>query len=160
MNAKEMESVIKALQTTVQEQGAAIQAHVEAHMHLVQRADNIVTDFTAELAKRDETITTLQGAMDEIFNKFGGLLAELGETVADHTAKIDGRNKSAPTKRNMTDADALEVLTGQYKDLSHKEAAEKIGLTYAQVYSARLEFTFKHVHKTLRDEKWVNPWSK
>lgn len=76
------------------------------------------------------------------------------------TAMVAGRNKSAPLKRNMVDADALRVLTGDLKDQDHKDAAEIIGLTYAQIYSCRLQFTFKHVHKILRDENWKNPWSK
>ena len=73
---------------------------------------------------------------------------------------VDGRNRSAPTKRNMRDEDALAVLTGEFKDLDHKQAAAAIGLTYAQVYSCRLGFTFKHVHKTLRDNKVVLPWKR
>jgi hypothetical protein len=76
------------------------------------------------------------------------------------TALVAGRNKSAPLKRNMVDADALRVLTGDLKDQDHKDAAEIIGLTYAQVYSCRLEFTFKHVHKALKNDKWKNPWAK
>lgn len=82
------------------------------------------------------------------------------EIVDDLRTKVEGRNKSAAVKRNMTDADALRVLTGDLFEIPHKDAAEAIGLTYAQIYSARLEFTFKHVHKDLRDEKWVNPWAK
>lgn len=73
---------------------------------------------------------------------------------------VDGRNRSAPTKRNMRDEDALAVLTGIYKDLDHKQAAAAIGLTYAQVYSCRLGFTFKHVHKQLRDQKITLPWKR
>ena len=63
---------------------------------------------------------------------------------------------------NTTDEDALRVLTGDLREISHKEAKKKIGLTYAQVYSCRLEFTFKHVHKDLRDnvKEWKNSWSK
>jgi hypothetical protein len=83
-----------------------------------------------------------------------GLSARLGEMEA----LVKGRNRSAPTKRNMTDADALAVLNGAVATLEHKDAGEQIGLTYAQVYSCRLEYTFKHVHKQLRDAGWKNPW--
>jgi hypothetical protein len=72
--------------------------------------------------------------------------------------KVGARNKSAAVKRNMTDDDARRVLTGDQKDINHKEAGANIGLTYAQVYSCRMEFTFKHVHKELRDTGWKNPW--
>lgn len=91
---------------------------------------------------------------------FGPQLKELATTVEDLRVKVEGRNKSAAVKRNMTDADAKAVMTGEWKDLGHKAAGEKAGLTYAQVYSCRLEFTFKHVHKELRESGWVNPWAK
>ena len=91
---------------------------------------------------------------------FSTRISALEEQVARLTALVEGRNKSAATKRNMTDADALRTLTGDVKDMGHKETAELVNLTYAQVYSCRKEFTFKHVHKELRDQKWVNPWTK
>jgi len=85
-----------------------------------------------------------------------GLLAR----VTDLEARVRGRNRSAPTKRNMTDADAVRVLTGDVTALGHKEAGEAVGLTYAQVYSCRMEYTFKHVHKKLRDDGWKNPFTR
>lgn len=85
-----------------------------------------------------------------------GLIVRLAEVEV----LVRGRNRSAPTKRNMTDADAERVLRGDVKDLGHKEAGEQIGLTYAQVYSCRMEYTFKHIHKKLRDEGWKNPFVK
>jgi hypothetical protein len=84
----------------------------------------------------------------------------LMETVARLQELVEGRNKSAPTKRNMTDADARRCLVGDTKDLDHKEAAAAMGLTYAQVYSCRMQFTFKHVHKALKDEGLFGPWNK
>lgn len=72
---------------------------------------------------------------------------------------VGGRNKSAPVKRNMTDDDARRVMTDpEIAKLDHKEAAAAVGLTYAQVYSCRKTFTFKHIHKELRDSGWKNPW--
>lgn len=85
-----------------------------------------------------------------------GALARLSEMES----LLRGRNRSAPTKRNMTDEDAVRVLTGDVAGLGHKEAGEAIGLTYAQVYSCRLEYTFKHVHKKLRDGGWKNAFVK
>lgn len=149
----------------------------EAHMHMVQRVDNIVEGFKKELAMRDERIDNLVESMDiarreltaihEQNSGMQALIDGLCDSVGSVKAVCDeleplvkGRNKSAAVKRNMTDTDATRVLTGDLKDMSHKDAAEVIGLTYAQVYSCRLEFTFKHVHKELRDAEWKNPWSK
>jgi hypothetical protein len=81
-------------------------------------------------------------------------------TVARLVALVDGRNRSAPTKRNMRDEDALAVLTGEFREMDHKQAASAIGLTYAQVYSCRLGFTFKHVHKELRMAGVELPWKR
>ena len=159
---------LNELEALVVEQAAKLQAQIEAHMHLVQRADNIVEGFKQELAARDERIQTLSASVDH----YSQLCALHEAQIEERTARIEtleklvmARNSSAPTKRNMTDEDALKVLTGDLKDLSHKDAAEKAGLTYAQVYSCRLEFTFKHVHKALRDAAtpdapWVNTWAK
>jgi hypothetical protein len=88
------------------------------------------------------------------------MIAELGVTVQRLAMLVDGRNRSAPTKRNMRDEDARDVLVGEAKDLDHKQAASFVGLTYAQVYSCRLGFTFKHVHKELRDSGWRSPWKR
>lgn len=82
----------------------------------------------------------------------------LTERVREIESLIRGRNRSAPVKRNMTDDDARRVLVGDVKDLGHKEAGEQIGLTYAQVYSCRLEYTFKHIHKELKGDGWKNSW--
>lgn len=155
MKPAEMEALIIA-------QGEKIQAMQEARMHLVQRADSIVEDFKQELAVRDGAFQEHRALM------LAGMrdLIEEAKTLTARVEKIEtlvlARNASAATKRNMTDEDALRVLTGDLRDMSHKEAAEKIALTYAQVYSCRLEFTFKHVHKDLRDnvQGWKNPWSK
>lgn len=85
---------------------------------------------------------------------------ELEDKVAELSVKIEGRNKSAPIKRNMTDKDAMDVLQGAYAEMDHKTAAAASGLTYAQVYSARGGFTFKHVIHDLEKAGWKNPWEK
>ncbi len=43
----------------------------------------------------------------------------------------------------MTEADAKRVISGDLKDMKHGKAAEALGLSYGQVYSARKGFTFK-----------------
>ena len=88
------------------------------------------------------------------------VVGEIMGRIEELETLVKGRNRSAPTKRNMTDEDALRCATGDVADLDHKQAADKLGLTYAQVYSFRLEYTFKHVLKTLRDGGWKNPWLK
>lgn len=186
MNMKELEALVikqgeylQRAEAQVREQAVQLQAAQEAHMHLVQRADNIVEGFKKELAGRDERIEQLSTAFDAARRELTAVHSQnsemrgyqdgMNDTLFGAVGRIEtleklvlARNASAPTKRNMTDEDALKVLIGDLKDFSHKDAAEKAGLTYAQVYSCRLEFTFKHVHKELRDNRtdWKNPWAK
>jgi hypothetical protein len=42
-------------------------------------------------------------------------------------------------------------MLGDLKEDSHKEAAEKLGLSYGQIYSARKGFTFKPIYKEMMD---------
>lgn len=89
-------------------------------------------------------------------------ITALEQQVAELTTKV--AELSAPkTKtegKEMTDADAERILNGDLKDKKHKEAAEALGLTYGQIYSCRLEFTFKPIHKKLKEAGWKNTWVK
>lgn len=107
----------------------------------------------------DQRFLTIEARLEELgakIEKFGAMCDELR---AQFDAWGEG-NKSSPDKRPMTKADARRVMVGDERDMNHKDAAAVIGLTYAQVYSARMEFTFKEVHKELRDTGWKNPWKK
>lgn len=151
MNAKEMETLIIA-------QGDELQT-AETSIKWLRSAVDQLQDV---LAARDVVIQTLTARVEELAKEFTTELHDMDSRVSKIETLVLARNASAATKRNMTDEDALRVLTGDLRELSHKDAAEKIALTYAQVYSCRLEFTFKHVHKDLRDnvKEWKNPWGK
>lgn len=146
MNAKEMEALIIA-------QGEYLQA--------AERAVQTLTARVEELAVKLSELRDHQDGQNDVLADLSGR-PDLTARIEKIETLVLARNASAATKRNMTDEDALRVLTGDLRELSHKEAAERIALTYAQVYSCRLEFTFKHVHKDLRDnvKEWKNPWSK
>lgn len=83
------------------------------------------------------------------------LQRQVAELVAAKTAK-----SATSDSREMTDDDARRVLTGDLADKKHKDAATALGLTYGQVYSCRLEFTFKHVHKEMKDANVKNRFVK
>lgn len=86
-----------------------------------------------------------------------GEKAKLAEVVAKLNEVIEQLNKSADRRgpksdREMTDDDARKIMgTGEMSKESHKSAAEKLGLSYAQVYSCRKGFTFKHIHKEIAE---------
>ena len=82
------------------------------------------------------------------------MIPDLKERVArlESSGKIavvqsEGKNRSSALNREMTNDDARRALNGDLRAMSHKEAADQMGLTYAQVYACRLGYTFKHIHK-------------
>lgn len=87
---------------------------------------------------------------------------ELIAMVLDLEARIKKLEepKNTASGKEMTDDDARRILTGDLSSVKHKDAAEKLGLTYGQVYSCRLEFTFKNIHKEMKDAGKTNPWKK
>ena len=90
--------------------------------------------------------------MNELIPTLVARITALESTVKELTTK--------PETVEMTDDHARRVLNGDLKDKSHKDAAAALNLTYGQVYSARLEFTFKKIHKDLKASGWKNPWVK
>lgn len=82
-------------------------------------------------------------------------IVQLEEQVSHLTAP------RATQQREMTDADAKSILIGEHKSLKHNEAAAKLGLSYGQIYSCRGEYTFRHIHKQLKeDPTYKNIWKK
>ena len=76
------------------------------------------------------------------------LQAQVAELVAQR-ASTNVSSKS--DVKEMTDDDARSIMTGSLSAMKHKDAASQLGLTYGQVYSCRKEFTFKHIHKEIKD---------
>lgn len=77
-------------------------------------------------------------------------VAALEAQVAELQKTLEGikpRDRGPASTREMTDEDAYRVMFGDLKDSKTKAAAEALGLSYAQVYSARGGYTFKHVAK-------------
>lgn len=85
------------------------------------------------------------------------IIALQAKVVELEAKLVPARNES---QREMTDDDARRILTGDLADKKHKDAASALGLSYGQVYSCRLEFTFKHIHKEMKDAGKVNPFVK
>ena len=104
------------------------------------------------------TPTTLVEAVRSLTNKE---LVALVLDLQDRVTKLESSSTKTPTTgKEMTDEDAEKVIYGELSAVKHKDAADKLGLTYGQVYSARLEFTFKNVHKKASDAGKKNPWKK
>lgn len=85
--------------------------------------------------------------------KEGANLKELTEKVNELIQKVNSikvRDRGPKSERAMTDQDAYDVKFGKLKDLGHKEAAAKLGLSYGQIYSCRGNYTFNHVTKDFK----------
>lgn len=87
-------------------------------------------------------------------------LVELVQSLEARLAKLEEQRAKSTSDHEMTDADAERVCYGDLSEKSHKDAASALGLSYGQVYSARLQFTFKGVHKTAKESGKANRWAK
>jgi hypothetical protein len=87
--------------------------------------------------------------------QFETLVKQVNELNEKITKLTTPKEKS---QKEMTDEHALQVLTGCYKDLNHNKAAQELQLSYGQIYSCRLEYTFRHITEKLHKDGWVNPW--
>ena len=88
-------------------------------------------------------------SLNERIEKLEAQVAELSEKLSE----LKPRDRGPKSTRQMTDEDATRVIWGDLKELSHKEAAKELGLSYNQIYSARGEFTFKHLWKEYFENK-------
>lgn len=94
-----------------------------------------------EIAKLDNN-----AKLKEIIEKMNEIIEKMNTTKA---TKV--RDRGPDSQREMTEDDARRILLGDMKDVAHKKAAEELGLSYGQVYSARKGFTFKGIYKEWRD---------
>lgn len=166
MNAKEMQSAIESLISGLGGVNMALDQLRAVNNEQTLENTRITEICTIQRVTMGDMIVSMEKLSRENVELMQSVQdleahrAMVDVQLEDLSAKVNGRNKSAATKRNMTEADAHRVMIGDLKELAHKDAAEQIGLTYAQVYSCRGEFTFKDVHKELRETGWKNPWAK
>ena len=81
---------------------------------------------------------------EKITNKM--LAEKLNEIIEALNTQSQKEPKGPKSERAMSEEDAKRILHGDLKELSHKDAADTLGLSYGQVYSARKGFTFKHIN--------------
>jgi hypothetical protein len=101
------------------------------------------------------TIEELQVAIEAMKLQFIEDIKALNDriVVLEATPTATSRDRGPKSDREMTEEDARKVMLGEFKDLTHKAAAEKLGLSYGQIYSARGGYTFKKVYKEMEDLK-------
>jgi hypothetical protein len=111
------------------------------------------------MSNSSATTSSVAPTVEELLIRIVALEQQLVTISAQLETLTKPNNQS---QKEMTDEHAYQILTGEYKDLKHNEAAQKLGLSYGQVYSCRGEYTFRHIHKKLMSQTppWVNPWKK
>ena len=83
-------------------------------------------------------------------------IEQLTKTVTDLEKKIEDlkpRDRGPASTRQMTEDDARRIILGDMRNYSHKEAAQELGLSYSQIYSARGGYTFRNVSQEAIDAK-------
>lgn len=96
----------------------------------------------------------------ELNEAFRAMVAVI-ESLSERVKKLEESKAAKGSTREMTDDDARRVMYGgDLDEKSHKDAAAALGLSYGQIYSARLGFTFKNVHKEGREAGKKNRWAK
>lgn len=84
--------------------------------------------------------------------KLKDVVAKVNEIIELLNTKPKAQRDRGPeSTREMAEDDARRLLFGDLAAKNHKEAAQELGLSYGQVYSARKGFTFKSVYKEWRD---------
>jgi hypothetical protein len=97
-----------------------------------------------KVAALEARIQALEVQMESVGNALGTILEKVMKLEARFP---DGeKNRSAPLERSMTEGDAEFALLDPRR---HEEVARHLGLVYGQVYSARMEYTFKRVRRRL-----------
>lgn len=101
------------------------------------------------------TVPSVELALLDVNGKYSqkDLILKINELIATvkqlQTGTTVARDRGPKSEKDMSEEDARRVMVGDMKDLSHKSAAEKLGLSYGQVYSARKGFTFKTIYKEM-----------
>lgn len=85
----------------------------------------------------------------EMIDSLASRVEDLERQLLSSSSDNQKRDRGPKSTREMTIDDARRLILGDLSDLSHKAAAEELGLSYGQVYSARGGYTFKSV----QDEK-------
>lgn len=131
--------------------GAVEQAVAEGKTVVVENKS--AQQLVAEVKRLFPEIVLLpEGKVDhkELVHKVNEIIAALNllstqQPVAPKQGAV--RDRGPVSDRTMTDDDARKVMLGELADVPHKKAAEQLGLSYGQIYSARKGFTFKAIYQ-------------
>ena len=129
-----------AIETLASESTATLEAATVVEVtSLAQR----IADLRTLDMDQKHTIKTLAEKINEL------VMLVMNLSAAAPAAAPVSRSRGPASEKVMTEDDARRAMLGDLKGDSHKEAAEKLGLSYGQIYSARKGFTFKGIYKEM-----------
>jgi hypothetical protein len=119
--------------------------------------ENIMEMKKITIVELHEMFKNLLEAHNALMTSHNELVEEIKELKEKGINSSNVRDRGPSSTRDMNETDAREVMLGSLKDESHRKAAEKLGLSYGQVYSARNGYTFKGIYaemiKSQKEEK-------
>ena len=144
----------------IEAQNAAHNA-IDDNSTLTDIPDNMSLDIAPEVEETEveETesveellINLIDPSEKQTLKSLTEKINEIIEVVNKMDPKPQGDTvRDIKSDRPMTEEDARAVLLGNLEDMSTKQAALELGLSYGQVYSCRKGFTFKKVYKEFRE---------
>jgi hypothetical protein len=90
---------------------------------------------------------SIEELWERIETRFQALESKLAIKVKE------GTGRGPLSTRAMSVDDAIKIMTGDLKGASIKSAAQTLGLSYGQVYSARNGYTFKEQYAAMMAAK-------
>jgi hypothetical protein len=111
--------------------------------NLNEETMNAKTEVAVNSAVVDKAVELVALGPDA---KLADVIRVVNELIKVATTK---RDRGPDSTRTMVEADAKRIMLGDLKDVSHTKAAEALGLSYGQVYSARKGFTFKAIYQEM-----------
>jgi len=75
--------------------------------------------------------------------------AKLNELITAYNETASKRDRGPKSDKAVTLEIATKIMADERKEMSHKEVAKELQLSYGQVYSVRKGFTFKQLHRDL-----------
>lgn len=98
------------------------------------------------MSNENEVVSEVTTGLSELDSnaKLADVIVKVNEIV-QKVNSIKVRDRGPKSSRAMTQEDATKVQKGgELESLSHKEAAQELGLSYGQIYSARGGYTFQN----------------
>lgn len=89
-------------------------------------------------------------------NELRALVEAQGLEIEQLKSQGPSRDRGPKSEGEMTEEHAIRVMLGDLREMSHKEAALELKLSYGQIYSARKGYTFKKIYKKMINNEFID----